>query len=47
MKQHSLDSRAVRSAAVSRILCLREILFVGFGILLSESVCWFPGIVLR
>lgn len=48
MKRQSLnsDTRLVQTA-VSRIFCVREILSAYFGILLSQSVCLFQGIVLR
>ena len=47
MKRQSLNSDTVGQTVVSRVLCMREILSAYFCILLSESVCLFPGIVLR
>jgi len=47
MKQQLQGSDAVRSAAISRILWMREILIARFCILLAESACLFPGILLR
>src|SRR5437588_3508957 len=47
LKRHSQNSAAVGSTAISRIHSMREILLAYLCILLSESVCLFPGIVLR
>lgn len=47
MKQRSQNSGAVLSALVSRVLSMREILFAYWCILLSESICLFPGFLLR
>ena len=47
MNRHFQNSDAAQWVGLSRILCMREILFAYFCIFLSESVCLFPGIVLR
>lgn len=47
MKRQFLNLDAIGQTAASRVLCMREILSAYFCILLSESVCLFPGIVLR
>lgn len=47
MKRQFLNLDTIGQTAVSRVVCVREILSAYFCILLSESVCLFSGIVLR